>query len=320
MKFQGFGYVLGISVAAALLAACGGSQSPIATAGASAQPVNATQSRAKGLSSSSGDLLYVADGKSDVRVFAYPSGSFIERVTSVLQPGGMCSDSQGNIFVLNRKPYQILEFAHGGTEPITTIGLRDLAQTCSVDPKTNDLAVPQGNSIAIYPNEQGPAQTYSDPNVQTFDVCTYDGQGNLFLSAFSGDEQVLIELVPATGAFSQISLNQDINELYGLQWDGKYLAVNSFTGNDAAIYHVEVRGFNGKVVGTTPLKGAIVYGWLSLIQDHTVMAPVGGEYRNLYFWNYPSGGRPIRALRRKNLEETIPIVGFTVSVAPGDKH
>jgi hypothetical protein len=241
-------------------AGCGGTQT---TGNGGALPQGGTSANASEpheASGASGDLLYVADGKATLLVFSYPQRAFVERIDSVPKPWALCSDPvNGNVFVLNLQPYQVLEFAHGATAPMNTLNLEYFAQSCSVDPKTGNLAVPQANSVAIFKGGSGNPQMYSDTDISTFDVCTYDNNGNLFVTGFTGGGQALTELNGRTDTFTNITLNQNIDDLYGIQWVGNYLAVNDFSGDNAAVYRLKISSSNGKVVGKTPLKG-IVYG------------------------------------------------------------
>ena len=113
------------SVAVVMLTGCGGSQPPIGAPGAMPQRVAAASQseelrhrlrRAHVASSSYGDLLYVAPNNAAVTYYTYPAGELVGTLNA--SGSGLCSDTSGNIFVVDR--YSITEFAHGGTSPINT--------------------------------------------------------------------------------------------------------------------------------------------------------------------------------------------------------
>lgn len=88
--------------------------------------------------STSGDLLYATGGCGGTCVLSYPG----LKLVGELSDGGsaICADSRGNVFL--PKDTEVVEFAHGGASPVTTLTFPGyLAVGCSVDPTTNNLAV-----------------------------------------------------------------------------------------------------------------------------------------------------------------------------------
>src|SRR5579863_782259 len=87
------------------------------------------------------DLLYVSD-INGVQVFSYPGLKPVGQLDAVSY--GMCSDRAGNVFMTTESGAAVVEFAHGGTEPIQTFddtSIEFSPYDCSVDPTTNNLAV-----------------------------------------------------------------------------------------------------------------------------------------------------------------------------------
>src|SRR5262249_38235435 len=156
-----------VSVAAALLSACGGSQPPIAAPGAmlqsSAAP-HAAHGKSWMLPEASGeDLLYVTKCLTGTCVVSYPAGELGGTVDGGRDYGaGACVDARGNVFITNTD--SILEYTHGGSSPIATLSLPgDQARGCSVDPVSGNLAVVYSGSdtnLAIFPGAQGSPVLY----------------------------------------------------------------------------------------------------------------------------------------------------------------
>ena len=235
-----------ISIAAAMLAGCGGSQPPIGAPGAM------PQSRAHQMSGSSGDLLYVAEGP-DVLVFSYPEDKLVGHLVS--GGWGSCSDTNGNVFVTNDSG--VLEYAHGGTNPINTLNAHG-AFSCSWDPSTGNLAVVERPiSIAIFRGASGTPQTYTDTSFIEFAYCAYDDKGHLFVTGVPTGpySYSLVELDIRSGSFKTITLNEKVDYLEDLHWDGKYLAIDDFYGT-GTIDRVQVSGSSGTIKARTNLSGA----------------------------------------------------------------
>jgi len=301
-----------------MLTACGGSQSPIGAPGAmpqttaNAKPADRGKSWMKPGTSSGSDLLYASDG-GDVLVFSYPGGELVGQ----LKPdeggyGYLCSDGDGDIFLPEYDPVpEILEYAHGGTQPVATlttpVGAQPIA--CGVDPTTGDLAVTVGTDsgpgyVAIYEDAQGKPQTYSDSNFYYLAFCGYDDQGDLFID--SGTQ--LAELPKGSGTFTNITLNKNVGGAQ-LQWDGKDMTVADYYRS--AIYRVKVSGSRAKTVGETRFSGQKDHrGWQSWIQGGTVIKPSGELGHTVGLWNYPTGGKAFDTLSGWKYT----ILGVTVSV------
>ena len=90
------------------------------------------------------DLLYVSNDD-ELLVFSYPKGKLVGEITVPSGDfAGLCSDSAGDVFVTSVGSHSasyILEYAHGGTEPITTLSDPAWANGCAVDPTTGNVAV-----------------------------------------------------------------------------------------------------------------------------------------------------------------------------------
>ena len=119
-------YALGIGLAVAMLAGCGGAQTTMN--GAVPQgAMTVAQGWAHHASGSGGDLLYVADegDSTEVSIFTYPQGQFYGSVSGLSSAWGTCSDTSGNVYV-DTLSGLIYEFAHGSTTPKRTISGSEL--------------------------------------------------------------------------------------------------------------------------------------------------------------------------------------------------
>jgi hypothetical protein len=310
-------YALSGCLASALLAGCSGSQPPIGAPGAMPQTSAVATHADRGKSwmkpgiSSGSDLLYVADNEGRAFVLTYPQGDLVGQLDFPYSgnSGGLCSDSNGHVFVPDM--YEIVEYAHGGTQPTATLDDDYIPMGCSVDPTTGNLAVTnrsfsggRGN-VAIYADAQGDPTYYSDSEMLDYNYCGYDNRGNLFVSG--SDTSTFAELPSGGGAVESITLNKTI---YGsqVQWDGRYITVQA----EDWIYRVSVSGSAGTIVGRTRLKdlnpNSVSQSW---IQGNTAIAPVGHNNDRFGFWKYPHGGKAFAIVplgRKANL------IGATVSV------
>jgi hypothetical protein len=280
------------------------------------------------------DLLYVSD-YDRLLVFSYPKGKLVGEVGA---PSGdlfgLCSDNAGDVFVTSQgSDYQgyIYEYAHGGTEPITTLSDPGEPLGCAVDPETGSVAVTNyfaddppyyDGDVVIFPNGQGPPTEYSDPNVGYFLFCSYDATGDLFADG----DGYLTELSAGGQSLSDITLDQRIDP-GSIQWVDAYQAfvVADRSGGPRGpidIYQVQVSGSTGTVSGPTILKTK---------HDHSSRAYpfwagdgriigaglIRGEVAALLdFWRYPKGGWPRKSIERPDGAHDM----FGVTVSRADAH
>jgi hypothetical protein len=304
-------FALGACAAAAMLSGCGGSQPPIGAPGAMPQPSAITTHAERGKSpmlpeAKSKDLLYLSvAGGSYVYAYSYPEGNLEGTLDT---PGwGLCSDAKGDVFVTDYPISKILEFAHGGTKVLHTFQASGNPVACWVDPTTGNLAVVFEGRVAevtIFEGVTGKTSTYTDPNVGSFGVCTYDGSGDLFVTGYDTNRQfVLVELPKGGSAFTNISLDQYISG-GGIQWDGAHLAIGALQAG--LIYQFEIKKNHGREVSYTLLGG--VYNITAFLLDgDSVIGTDAGDNETLV-WKYPAGGEPIQTF------SSVPGFGITLSV------
>jgi hypothetical protein len=269
---------------------------------------------------SSGDLLYATGGCEGACVLSYPD---LKLVGGIADRGiSICSDSQGNIFL--PRDTTVTEYAHGGTSPVATLTLPGNASSgCSVDPITNDLAVVFQTQVAIFQNEQGNPSVYLTHIDARY--CTYDADGNLFVNGYggnSGADYALAELVSGAPGFAAISVSNSVGGPGQLQWDGQYLAYQSFD-KFGKISRLQISGSSATIVGTTSFKSVqhrVAQSWL---YNGQVSFPynIRGQHVNVIStWKYPKGGKATDTIRKfaSYKKRAIDFTGVTVSVAPSE--
>lgn len=322
--FTAASYALGVCCAAALTS-CGGSQVPFAPAPTALQAARA-QPPDRQADTMTRDLLYASDvNTNDLYAFRYPHGGLVFKLTGFDQPGGLCSDPQGNVFVTNALYENVVEYAHGARTPTQSLYLPGETLGCTVDPTTGDLAVifdsyTQGTGVAVYAGAQGiPTITYSGFGAE-LQRGGYDNKGNLFLDAYTDNHDWGFFVLPRSGGpILYVTLSGgNFSKSGQIQWDGKHMAVVDesldtvsrlkFDGPKGPSGH-----WSGTVLGVTTLKrcGNALQSW---IQGSAIIVPCGA--RNLAqvkVWDYPSGGRPTRTVGKSVL---IVPAAVTVSVAP----
>jgi hypothetical protein len=333
-------YAILLALVAGLLAGCSTTTTQVALplTHAAGNPLaldNQTRSHGWMLpAAKSMDLLYVSNDD-ELLVFSYPKGKLVGEITVASGDFvGLCSDSAGNVFVTSegsRSQSYILEYAHGGTEPISTLDDPGLPWGCAVDPTTGNVAVTNvfaddppdyHGDVVVFPDRQGPPVQYSDPNIPFFQFCSYDAGGNLVVDGYGSSSGGIAEL-PAHGqSLNDIALDQSIGPS-SIQWVDAYQAfvVAGFTGGPRApnyIYQVQISGSTGTVSGPTILQtkhdrsSRDVQFWTG---DGRIVGPglVHGNPRLLDFWRYPKGGRPTEIIYRPY--GALDLYGVTVSRA-----
>ena len=278
MKSLGFSrYALTIGAASALLAACGGSQPPIGAPGAMPQSgaivAHSKRSGPWAQKAAMGDLVYITGGCGGTCIVSYPDGAIVGQldVGNGLN-SGVCSDSGGNVYVSNNsasRDSDVVEYAHGGSTPITTFNLPGGdAAGCSIDPTTGNLAVMfagSGYGVAIFTTTSQTPQLFPAP-VDGF-TCAYDPSGNLFVGGLkNGTNAALAELPKGASEFSQLTINKPIQGAGQVQWYGKYLSYSSTFGGEPFIYRLKISGTSADVVKTTRLRNRNSCGILGFIK------------------------------------------------------
>jgi hypothetical protein len=299
-------YAFSLGAAAALLAGCGGAGM---SGEGNAVAATTVRSGTDHSASSSTDLLYVTTPKKILMV-SYPGGQLVGTIPvgPPFQPD-LCSDpNNGNVFVTGTE--EIVEYAHGGTTPISTLTLpTHFDHTgfvgCAVDPVTGNLAAGVGGAalgdktcgVLVYPNAQGTPSFYTGKRLKYCPFPAYDGSGNLFLSGATSSfrRSLLMELRPGQSAFTHIKLQAGLcPDFCALQWDGEYLVARP--SDSPVLYQIAISRTTGTLIGQVQLesnantfgfyiKGDSVFSINSNVEKH--------NSQSVSVWPYPAGGEPI---------------------------
>lgn len=288
----------GIALAAAFLAGCGGTQSgavgALPTSYASTIRPNVHGHSRLLSEAKNDDLIYAVGGCGGSCILSYPGGTVVGSVDT--SGSAACADSKGNVFITSSTT--VVEYAHGGTSPINTLSLPgDLAQGCSVDPTTGNLAVvfaSKYGNIAIFSNAQGTPTFYNAPIDALY--CGYDNAGNLFVDGLTGNTASLSELPTGSSSFTNFTLSGITGSPEQVQWDGKHMSIETVTKGNVTVARLDLSGTAATVIGKTRFRGVTGLANQSWIIDNTVFVPFGtaGEHAitpKIGVWKYPRGGK-----------------------------
>jgi hypothetical protein len=250
-------------------------------------------------------LLYVSSILSnDVYVYSYPDGKLEGKLTGFDDPYGLCSDAAGDVWIVDDGANEIVEYAHGGTEPIATLSdPGEFPEGCSVDPVTGNLAVTNfyatsgAGSVAIYAHAAGSPKLYSDAHFQEYRFCGYDDKGDLFVDGVTASSQsAFAELARGKKALATITLKQSIEWPGGVSFDGTNIDIGD---TDASKVYL-TSGKSGNIVGTVSLGDAnyVNQFWIvpgttakgNLTQARLIAASQDGNVVGVYA--YPAGNFP----------------------------
>jgi hypothetical protein len=283
--------VLWIGAAMVVLAGCGASRSPLGNP--ATLPNTAAIPQAK-----SSALLYVANpGDGNVLEFSYPAGQLVNTLTGISTPAGECTSkkSKGNWWVVASSSNQVLEYAHGGTTPLSSRSISPAGPSdCSIDPKTGNLAVTilTSQDVEIFDHAKGTGKLYTDDLQDTYNA-GYDGNGNLFVDGYTSASQIAFLELPRGGkSFETITLNQSFSFPGAIRWDGTYLAI--LDPGAGTIYQFTIDGKKGAKAGSTPLDGVGNPDGFWIQKNIVAVADLGRQ--DVAIWNYPAGGSPIQTI------------------------
>jgi hypothetical protein len=247
-----------------------------------------------------GDLLYAADYLSDaVFIFNYTPNSmkFAGYVPLGSAPVAECVDKAQNVWVVTDSRL-LLEFAHGGTSPISSIGVSaHSAFGCSVDPTTGDLAVAvETNEIKgavfIYKHAKGKPVEHDDPANLVAD-CAYDNRGNLYADRWVDVSDLTIDVLPkGKSTFAYVTTDQTVDVPGAMQANGKYVVVGD---EDLGVaYRFIVTPSRATTVDSITLDQETRLGGFFI--DRNRIVAMGGDSGGglLSLYRYPQGGERIR--------------------------
>jgi hypothetical protein len=298
-------------VAAALLAACSGSQPPIGVPGALPQSRAIVTHAQRGGSwmlreAKNSDLLYVADAgenhNAGVDIFLYPSLKRVGMIADGNRAFGECVDTNGNVYVVESRV--VVEYAHASSTPVKTLGgpasQEQYNWSCSIDPTTGNLAVTAngyegGAYVFVYPQASGPPVEYEtiEPVYNVTDVA-YDSHGDLFVLGLGLGSiprpAYVLKLRFGGMAFVPVRLRKEhyVSWIGGLVWNAGSIVLGS-TGPDDLRY--KLRGKNDRratETGQIPLPGAGNDHTGFFIQGNRLIQP-STDADSVFIYTYPAG-------------------------------
>lgn len=284
-----------------------------------------------------GALLYATGGFTctdqipSTCVYAYPSGKLV----GTLDVGGegLYSDRNGNVFFADPYNSTMIEYAHGGTFPIALLddpGYQP--HSCSVDPRSGDLAVMNACSVpasadycdgpgnlAIYRGATGSPIFYQDAAMQRYVYGDFDADGNLFIGGAGGPPSypfAFTELPRNGPGLIDITVSPKVSAFGQVQWDGSAITIEE--EYPPAVYRLHISGTHARVIGTTHFRGKSMGIGPSWIHGNTIIVPYGAhEKYNKFigFWQYPDGGKARKRIVNGFVSKLRLFSGVTISVA-----
>jgi hypothetical protein len=269
-------------------------------------------------------LIYVENAETgDVNVYDYANGEQVGTIDEFIISG--CVDAKGNVYLVKFAGDSVLEYAHGGTEPIQTYTPGGELAGCSVDSK-GDVAV-TGTSpgrVTVYANgDPNRDATYSNTECETQASMGYDNEGNVIGLGEYNTISVCAVLAKAKQETTLTTSGMTIYHLNGTMWDGKYIAVSDALANDenlTGIYQTTLSGTTLTSHGETILNDTCYRGYSAVgnpfilgskntpANDREGTVVVGSNAfcfssdngGGIEFWHYPKGGNPFKMYTTAN--------------------
>jgi hypothetical protein len=282
--------VLGILVAAAMLAGCGGSQSPLTPLGGMSPSALLRVTPDDGRHER---LAYIVnfDG-SGIQEYHFPKGELLIHPISG-GGGGMCSRTdRGDFWVVNSGSETLNEYKAGGTKVLKTLSLASYGDpaACAVS-HTGDVVASliTGGEVVVFSHATGSGTKYNDALQETF-FATYDSSGDLFVNGFNAEFIPAVSEMPAgSSTFHIVSLPNSIEFPGNIQWDGKYVTVNDQEAYK--IYQYTVSGSSATLEGTVAYSGASDCDDTWIFKGYFLCPDAGDGNAKVYA--YPAGGSPL---------------------------
>jgi hypothetical protein len=250
-------YATGVTVAAAMLAACssGGSSSfgpsGVSANGHSTGVTTLAKLRAvsltmphyvqpnvhtdhgqsfmrPGAAKGGAGLLYIGDDSTnDVYVYDYPGGTAAGTLTGFDGPYGECSDTKGNVYIANFDAGDVVEYAHGGTSILNTYDSGGTPIGCSVDTKGNVSATSfdPGEITVFAGGDPSKGKTYTGSCTYLW-AAGYDNKDNLIsVGETSSGGRCYNGLASGGSSLESLSFSGTIDFPAGSSYDGKYIGL-----------------------------------------------------------------------------------------------
>ena len=153
-----------------------------------------------------------------VNIFTLPDLKLVGEITGLLHPHGECSDSAGNVYVVEHRG--VFEYSHDGTQVATYLDPYGAGSwSCAVNPRNGDLAVTQySKGVLIYTSPSSKPILLSNPQQYNYYFAGYNEKGELWVDGSSNDGSV----VSRCGASSCTTISLTHGTIYqpgAVQWD-----------------------------------------------------------------------------------------------------
>ena len=259
-------------------------------------------------------LLFISDDSSqDVYIFTMPAMQLKGTLTGFNGPQGLCTDKQGNIWVVNTGTSQGLKYSRSGHLLGSVSDPSGTPAGCAVNPTNGDLALSEtrgtssgAGGIEIYHNGSGSPTRYSNPSQYEYFFPAYDTKGNLYVDGFSYPTfAVMISELPS-GKHKMHTINYSggtIGFPGGVNWDRVHgqLLVNDQECQavySSCVYQLTVSGSSATIVGFTPLNNLngsacdVDQGTIAPFSKYFAGPCISYAYsvNSVDRWAYPSGG------------------------------
>jgi hypothetical protein len=263
------------------------------------------------------NLAYVADALSNALfIFTYSPNAmrYVGYVALGSTPLAECVDKAQDVWVVTSSSL-LLEFAHGGTTPIATIGTGSLMPAgCSVDTASGDLAVAGADfnggigAAFIYKKAKGVPIDVVDDQYELSD-CAYDGKGTLYADRDVTTIDLSVDVLPkGSKTFQTVTTNQTFRRPGGMQWAAPYLVVGDSDNNVA--YRFTVSTNHISVADSITLEQTSRVGLFAIYRKR-IVAPQSSvdDVANglLSIYHYPQGGTRISTIGGMSLPVAVAI-------------
>lgn len=290
------------------------------------------------------ELLFESDyAFQSLEMFSLPDLKLKGVITGVPGASGMCSDSNGDIYVLNEVTIsEATEYSHSGKKLGTVDDYEATPSSCAVNPVNGDFVIAnvkgrasETGNISLYAKAKSGYPRYlSCKAISSYYFVDYAPGGELFTDGVGSDNHVHVcrGRDVARNSLTEVKVvGVTINTPGMVQWyqPGKYLAVGDqhCTGSGAScVYHIAISGNSGRVTGSTKPLNADGSPICDLVQG--VISPGGGmllfggndpsgcasQAPSVNEWPYPAGGVPSK--HYDNIHFINKPVGAAISVKP----
>ncbi|HTA53383.1 MAG TPA: hypothetical protein VK755_01475 [Candidatus Acidoferrales bacterium] len=193
-------------------------------------------------------LLYIGDDSTnDVYVYDYPSGTAAGTLTGFDGPYGECTDTKGDVYIANFDAGDAVEYGHGGTSILNTYDSGGTPIGCSVDTKGN-VAVTSfdpGEITVFAGGNPAKGTTYTGSCTYIW-TAGYDKSDNLIaVGETSSGGRCYNALASGGSSLESLSFSGTIDFPGGSSYDGTYLGLGDQEANgtfDTGTWRVTLSG------------------------------------------------------------------------------